>query len=312
MDTTPRIIVVPQYPTKLRYQEWWFEEFSVYLRPYFSDVIMLGEGTVQMIEKADLGGFAPVHRAINFELEQIKEYMALEINPQDILLLNDLSFPGLFAHTLFHKKPNRCFAICHATSKNRYDYFAKQRGAKYPVEKAIGGLFKTIFVASEYHKNKLGWGNLEVVGLPNPPFKPHKSKLKARLVVSASRPNLQKVNKKLEKQIESKLKVHVERPNINSWGQYYQFLATSKFLLITSKEDTYGYQIIDALLSGCIPIAPRANSYPELLPTRLLYKDVEHAIQLINTLHWSEVEKELYPLPTVGSFYKRIAEVMLS
>jgi len=37
-----RLIIVPQYPTKLRYQEWWWNELPKEMFNYFDDIIVLG------------------------------------------------------------------------------------------------------------------------------------------------------------------------------------------------------------------------------------------------------------------------------
>jgi hypothetical protein len=37
-----RLIFVPQFPTKLRYQNWWITEFPHQFKNYFDEVITLG------------------------------------------------------------------------------------------------------------------------------------------------------------------------------------------------------------------------------------------------------------------------------
>jgi hypothetical protein len=269
-----RLIFVPQYPTKLRYQEWWISLFQDNLQTCFEKVITLGK-----VEAGNIAfgqDFAPFTQSIQFELLQIEEYLALELLPGDILLLNDLSYPGLFSQVLLHKRPSKCFAICHATSKNKYDYFAKDRNIKYPIEKATSKLFTKIFVGSNYHAKKLGWDNVEVAPLPFPPMKPYEGlaeHARPYKLVTVSRRGIQKHNMHLEKEIESLLNLHINTKSFDNWFSYYRFLGHAKVLLITSKEETYGYQVIDAVKNGCIPIAPAKYSYPELLPPEYLYTD---------------------------------------
>jgi len=273
-DAMARLILVPQYPTKLRYQEWWWTEFPKWFKCFMEKVIVLGQ-SVQDGRRGIGFEFAPTTAAIQFEAQQIKEYMELQLEKDDVLLLCDLSYPGLFANVLFHKRPKKCYAICHATSKNAYDYFAKDRENKYPVEKATAKLFDKIFVGSQYHANKLGWDNIVVHALPNPPFKPvHRDKIYQ--IVNVSRPGIQKRTRRVEKFVQKRTGINILYPGeFHIWDLYYEFLAKSKVLLITSKEETYGYQVVDAILNGCIPIAPRAYSYPELLPDWCLYSTKE-------------------------------------
>lgn len=282
-----RLILIPQYPVKLRYQEWWIQEFIEQYNQYFDKVHVLGP----VINTNNKGRekeseFSPVEQAIQYEIKQISEYMKLELHPDDILLLNDLSFPGLFASVLFHKRPKRCYAFCHATAKNKYDLFQPVRGIKYPVEERMAQLFDGVFVGSEYHARKLGWKNLYVTRLPNYPIwmRPKEiTRTKDRLFACASRPSKQKVTKKIERALEKRYDTKIYRPNASSWEEYFQFLQTSKYLLITSKEETYGYQVVDALMNGCIPLAPRKYSYPELLSDRFLYRDYHELVSKIES-----------------------------
>ena len=274
-----RIILVPQFPTKLRYQEWWFDRLPEEFSQYFEEVIVLGGDANYTIESAGKH-FAPVTASIAFELLQIQIYNELELRKDDYLLLCDLSFPGLFANMLFIKRPAHCFAICHATSKNAYDFYSGCRKAKYPTEKALASMFDGIFVATEYHKNKLNWNNLIVQAFPNPPFD-CEVHTKIYPIVSVARDSVQKRTKHIEREIVKAFDTIIFTPSESTWEGYYKFLAKSKVLLITSKEETYGYQVVDAILNGCIPVAPNHFSYPELLPPEYLYNTIGECVNII-------------------------------
>ena len=300
-----RLILVPQYPTKLRYQEWWWEEFPKQFAKFFSKVIVLdGNGSEGM--KAPGSNFAPAAQSVLFEMEQIKQYLSLKLEKDDILLLNDLSFPGFFSTVLFHKRPSKCFAICHATSKNKYDYFVEMRSVKYPIEKSTARLFDKIFVATKYHADKLNWSNLAIQAFPLPPFKG--AQLDKRYdIVSVSRPGKQKRNHQLETQLQYDLHKHIVTPIVTTWREYYNFLAKSRILLITAKEETYGYQVIDAIANNCIPIAPNALSYPELLSKDYLYNTYNELKEIIHTVvHNGLPIPKLLVQDSAQMFYKNI------
>ena len=76
----------------------------------------------------------------------------------------------------------------------------------------------------------------------------------------------------------------MNRPISDSWEDYYRVLAYSKILLITAQEETFGYQVIDAVLNGCIPIAPNKFSYPELIPRNYLYDSPEELLDIIEAV----------------------------
>jgi hypothetical protein len=310
-----RLILVPQYPTKLRYQEWWFTQLPIEFSKHFHEVIVLGGDLDIRAERAREGDFSPVNDSIVFETFQIREYLALSLAQDDVLLLCDISYPGFFVNVLHHKKPNKCFAICHGTSKNNLDYFFDTRYSKFPMESASAKLFDGIFVATEYHKKKLKWwGNVIVQPFPFPPFMgegPLNKGHRHNTIVSVARQTIQKVTKTIEKAVEREYG-KIVRSDCKDWWEYIFFLQNSKILLITSKEETYGYQAIDAILNGCIPVAPRRYSYPELLPDFLLYEDKEDLIVLLDWLDTNPNRNQpvLWVEEQAKNFYSNLANIM--
>lgn len=220
--------------------------------------------------------FSPLKEAGKYEAEQIREYLSLEITKDDVVLHCDLSFPGLFHQALLLKKPGRAVAICHATSLNESDVWSDVWLKKWPFELASAALYDHVVVATKYHADKIGWGNVRVLGaLPSPPdhILPEPSQWSrddGERFVSVSRPGIQKTNKEVEDAL-FRMGHVVHRKQCDSWKDYFHFLDESNFMVITAREETYGYQVVDALSRGCIPIAPRHCSYPELLPSRCLY-----------------------------------------
>lgn len=281
-----RMIFVPQYPTKMRYQEWWFEEFQKQFAKHFDEVRTLIGNPYTSRTRGEAEMFSPVNPSIRFELSQIDEYLDLYIRSDDILFLADTSFPGFFANVLHHKKPEKCFAFCHATSLNNYDYFENVRSSKYPVEHGQSIIFNKIFVGSVYHQEKIKWYNTIVTRLPKPPFDffdELKKNEKIYNFVSVSRPTKQKVDLDLEEKVMRNLGSQIRRQDFSTWFEYYEFLSAARCLVITAKEETFGYQVMDAIMCGCIPICPNKFSYPELLPREYLYNDEKELLELLES-----------------------------
>jgi len=299
-----RIIFVPQFPAKMRYQEWWHREFFKEFIKHFDEVVVLGESLTDYEDNRDKRLFSPVEQSISFEYQQIHQFLNIRLENDDILFLADISFPGLFSNVLYHKPMKNCFAFCHATSKNAFDYFAPVRKSKWLVETGHSKLFKKVFVATKYHQEKLGWKNTEVVGLPKPPFKTFKEK-KIYDIISVSRPCRQKVNKRLERFIEKSLKTKIVRKECSTWKEYYKFLSQGKVLLITTNEDTFGYQALEAVMNNTSVIAPDKFSYPELLPKPFLYPaGSELRIDFLDTV------PNLLNQDLINNFYNNIIRIM--
>lgn len=314
-----RIIFVPQFPSELRYQAWWFTEFPKQFRKRGFEVLTLGENYADLIQlrRSTFDMFSPINQAIEFETEQIREYMLLDIQDDDILFLADLSFPGLFANALYHKECNIMYAFCHATSINNYDYFSDIAYSKFPVESSHAMLFDTVFVGSKYHQDKLPWKNTKVTYLP---FQPYDGSVemfvpKKHEFMSASRSSVQKVDMDLENKIERITGKKIFRPTSNSWEEYFANLRSSNVLLITAREDTFGYQIIDAIRNGCYPLARNSFAYPEILPKEFLYNDFDELISRLDCLCIGDDEFQAsIPRPLckkqMDKFYDVICEEM--
>lgn len=298
----------------MRYQEWWFWKLPMEFTAAGYDVHVLGKDKAhEMIHRRTVPNntamFSPVGMAIEFECAQIEEYMSMKVDKSDILFLADISFPGLFCDVLFHKRPDTMFAYCHATSMNYKDYFAEDRDLKFPIETTHSKLFDKIFIGSEYHQEKLGWGNTVVTYLPFHPFVSYE-KPKIHDIVSASRPTPQKVNADIEREVEA-VYSKIVRKGVKTWREYFSFLSESKVLLITSFEDTFGYQIVDAIMNGCTPIAPNRCAYPELLPKEYLYNDTEELFILLDNVLWGLLEPpKLLCEDAMNNFYNKIIKEM--
>ncbi len=331
----PRIIFVPQFPTMMRYQEWWMWKFPEEFEKAGYEVITMGNINDRGIRsnygyKIGSKNFSPIRSSIAFEMSQIQDYMDLKLRDDDILFLADLSFPGNFANVLYHKKPKHCYTFCHATSLNDFDYFQKSRHSKFQVERGHAYLFNKVFVGSRYHAEKLLYNewpkNIIVTNLPFPPksiipavqfqrslrgSERLPSTNKKNFMMSAARPSMQKVDTVLEDAVEEFFHERIYRKNFHAWNTYAQALRESRVLLITAREETFGYQVVDAILSGCIPVAPKAFSYPELLPNHLLYNNLTDLLDILNEIKAGQYDiPELLCKPRMIKFYDNIIKIM--
>lgn len=311
-----RIIFVPQYPSHLRYQEWWLSIFTKEFEKHFDEVIVLGNSVVKDNKIYDSEMFSPINRAIDFETEQINEYMNLELKEDDVLFLSDISFPGIFCNVLYHKRPSKMFAFCHATSLNKFDYFEPISKDKFKTESHHASLFDKIFFGSQYSLDKTGWKNGVVTALPDSPkdlIVPSTNKFRPIDMVSVCRINKQKVDIRLENKIEEDFG-KIRRETVSDWASYNQLLSNSKVLIISSSEDTFNYTILDAIRCGCIPLAPSRLCFPEILPKFFRYDNYK---QLHGMLHFNLIIKHIKkPFPKIicqdkiDNFFENIIKIM--
>ena len=163
-------------------------------------------------------------------------------------------------------------------------------------------LFDKIFIGSKYHYEKLtelglpckfDGLKLKILGLPNPPMPTFKEEKKHN-IISVSRPCYQKVNQEIEEAIEREFG-KIVRKECNTWEEYYKFLSSGKILLISSREDTFNYTLLEAINNNTIVLAPNDIVFPELLDSNYLYNNVD---DLSNIIFSCLTEKE-YKVPSI-------------
>jgi len=286
MSEVERLYFVPQYPAKMRYQEWWYWYLPKGFQEYFDEVIVIAPDIVR-IKEAPLELFSPIDETIEFEAEQLKKFIKHDTQDTDYVFFADISFAGLMPQVIYLKRKGKKFGFCHATSLNKYDYFAPVRQGKFMQEVGIMKMLDGVFVSSHYHKTKLissrKYGiqylknKIKVVGLPKPPFKTYRER-KEYDVLYAGRLTKQKFNKMLWNTVLN-LGLKARLTFFKSWEEYYRGLSKAKVVLMMSREETYGYQVIEAIMNNSVVLAPNCCSFPELLPEEYLYKNKDDFVE---------------------------------
>lgn len=312
-----RLIYAPQFPSDMRYQSWHLPKFTQEFEKEFDEVKVLGlDYLIKEKHKVtyNYDMFSPITQAIEFETAQINDYIRLDIKENDVLYLADISFPGLFCNVLYHKRPPKMFAYCHASSINTHDYFEKESLQKFRIEGAHAAMFDKIFFGSRYSLDKTKWANGEVVALPDSPktliYNTHQERRNID-IVSVCRPNIQKVDSELESQVEKDFgKIHREK--VETWYDYSKLLSRSKVLLISSKEDTFNYTILDAIRCGCTPLVPNKLCFPEILPKFHRYDNIDNLKQKLYfiTNRGNEVIPQIKCQDKVDNFFENICKIM--
>jgi len=307
-----KLFIIPQLPIKMRYQGFWWREMFENLKEYFNEVELLSEWWYETVLEASKDDFSNVRMSIKTELEHTNVFLNKleDFKEDDILLHCDLSFPGFFHNILHHYPIKNAFCYCHATSLNNLDYFKNVRKTKWLYEKATIGLYKKVFVGSEYHRKKLNQKNVITVGVPKPPYETFKEE-KIYDIISVARNNEQKITKKLEDLVEKDFGPII-RKKCDTWEDYYKFLSQGKILLITAKEETFGYSALEANMNNTVVLAPNAFSYPELFKEEYLYKDYEELKNKITNILNSENYKvpKMNNIELVENFYENISKIM--
>jgi len=78
----------------------------------------------------------------------------------------------------------------------------------------------------------------------------------------------------------------LDQPNVDfTFGEtkdkHKKTLSQAKIILSCSKQETFGYAVMNSVLSGCIPVLPNSECYPEFFKKTCLYNNHEEAKQMI-------------------------------
>ena len=277
------LVIIPQYPVLMRYQEWWLHELCNHLSPLH----VINPNVSSPQTHREIKQFSIVTPAVEYELRQIQHlHNLLETLPENtVLFFADISFPGLFVGyvPLIKKlRPDvKLVGFCHATSANYKDFWEPVRNVKHVLEQFVFDFFDVVFVSTEYHANKLckhfSIDKTKIIityGLPVHPllfeFKTDNKTKKCKTVVITSRIDPQKIDMVEYDEITRICQKHgvevvITQKVCSSWESYYNTIAKSSLLIMTGLEDTFGYPCLEATLLKTPILAPRRCCYPEIL-----------------------------------------------
>lgn len=286
------LVIFPQYPAKMRYQEWWFKELPKRLGEHFDDVLMIS-GQLSREEYSG-SSFSPLKASVLWEAGQIKDAINI-INPDDILFFCDVSYPGFVPQLVYHFKDNKKFGFCHATALNFGDIFRSVALDKYRQEYSAMNQMTGIFYGTQYSMHKHG-GDLKngyVVGLPMMPYDVSGiSRIPIHDVGIATRMDPQKVDQDLLKVLmDSDLDISFhDHTTSDLWHDYFSWIASCRVILSIAREETYGYVSQDASKLNVPFIAPNKFGYQEVVKRGLRYNDSSEMMELISVYRDAEFD----------------------
>lgn len=285
------ISVLPQLPCENRYTEDWIRVWTRELRNLDVPFIMLGDDKAVPVTKY----FTDPKKALDHEANQIR--LLCNIPPMNIFCL-DVEFPGLISPAIqalrLMNSGLKAYGYLHAGSWCNGDVWSDTPG-RYPMDRVMFDVFNKIFVASNYHKNKIQdyygeeFDNVEVVGFPfykqdvldyvsSLPFKEkHGILINGRVEQS----NIEIVDVLRKRFSDQK----IQFVNAKSRAEYYSQLNQAKVVLSLKTEETFGIGPLEAYTLGGIPLSPNKFAYSEVISDeRLLYEGEDDLMDKLDYL----------------------------
>jgi len=302
-----RVIIVPQLKIAMRYTDWWADLFFDELKNRLGgstgwQVVML-EGSNSSKKKgtasstvATVSSLEKFQQAmVEHELKMITSLKNMDLEPTDILVCLDVCTPGLIASFLQNIQRNKrpaTMGFCHGSSFNTGDMY---HGSRQVFDLACMSVFNRILVATNYHADKLTYAGVDHCKIrvsnafPDNPYylnSPLLPRTTNRFSDKNPVNNVAIVDRFGQKRNNALIKEFTDFANqkgipyqlhdlygvYDTWEKYIDFLSCCHYMLVTTCEETYGYQVRDALFAGVIPICPASLSFPEVLNPVCLYE----------------------------------------
>ena len=321
------LYVLPQLPVKNRYTEDWISVWSRELRLLKKDFRILGD--IEISAPLTKYFTNPVE-ALKYECNQISDLIKFA-SPHDKIFCLDTDFPGLLSAAIPVLKlvnPDlKFYGYLHAGSWCDGDIFEGNAGKSW-MERALLDIFDKIFVATNYHKEKiqryLTWmddyyhmtrfDDIEVVGFPFYKedvyryVKPLPYDKKDIILINGRR---EQSNMGLISKISNSFRNRlVTVALVESRADYYKALNQAKIVISLKTEETFGIGQLEAHVLGSIPLCPNKFAYPETIgDERLLYNDekdlmdkLDYLLTLKENLFKIDIEKYRHTIAKCMSF----------
>lgn len=308
------IWIAPIMPIKCRYSEWWNRLFRDELKkrlnvcPMTSDIydVQLLANPLGMNVYLSFNNTTDFFIAqTTFEVDHSLTYLSekiLQVSNHDTILVLDAVTPGLVASYLQTYKPCKVVGICHATGLNNRDIFDKHRN-RVAFDMANLRIFDELVVASDYHRQKLVSGLIDeeedncedsyawvksLGALPDNPILSQLDVLRKGVNIQhkggcvVDRRGSQKRNDEVLAFLKQFGKPVTDiHGACDNFRDFYETLVKFRYMVVTAQEETYGYQVQEAMRLGVIPLCPNRLCYPQFVPARYLYEDKYHLLRLV-------------------------------
>lgn len=305
-----KLHILPIEPLVERYSAQWIEWFYQYLSNHPQIDYKFYEPYNYLTHKISAeikhGQFLDILETNQYKTDQLHEILIAiekkEVRDHDVILLHDGWFPGIemlgYVRDCLGLKI-KIVAMMHAGSYDPHD-FLHQHGVQSwgaDLENSWFSLYDKILVATHYHKEllihtrKVNPDKINVVFFPMLTDWVKSAEKDKNLVVFPHRIAPEKQYELFEhledsaKRDGGKLKFITTKHNPDqSKTAYWYTLAQSTFAVSTALQETWGIAMIEAVLSGCVPIVPHRLSYKELYPPCFQYGDCSvgiHNVELI-------------------------------
>jgi len=265
----------------MRYTEQWYE--------WFKEIFQSSGYELEWIEgesiNSDLeGSFLDWQKTFIWKFQQLKELFKHDLTNDDWIFIPDGEMPGSEAieyYRKFKEENVNVAQIWHAGTYDKWD-LTYQKGLERvgsKLEEVWMDVADLIFVATSYHKNLITKNRhvnpdkIKVTGLPvdvENLWENYRSEDKKKKVVFTGRLSEEKGVEKARKLKEksSTYEVIFTQEEMYPKEEYYNLLGEAEFVYAPSKQETFGYGVVEGMAMGAKPIVPDGLSFADYVPEK--------------------------------------------
>lgn len=320
--------LMPLEPIEERYTGQWYE--------WFPEVLGLEGIEYEMIDgeavESELEGeffLDPIATNI-WKSTQLRNLLGRidngEVTDGDTIFFFDLWYPGIESLAYIRDLTGIEFEIAgvlHAGTYDPHDLTAQAGMDSWgqDLENSWFSFIDTAFVATMYHKNLLmkqrkTWEmDLQVTGLPVDIKRLVKMRSEGERndrVVFTGRQSDEKGWPFIRELRQKGYNVFSTLSYDFDKDEYYEFLADSKAVIAPSKQETFGYGVVEGMALGCEPIVPDALAFQQTVPDGSRYEYRESAERRVRELTVEgKTRWEIVPRRLMRYQYQNVIKQML-
>jgi glycosyltransferase involved in cell wall biosynthesis len=274
---------LPLEPLENRYTiDWWWQFDKIFKKHRVKYVKI--DGDVKT-ESTDGVNFLDWNTTFQYKFNQLSKLFSYDLKDDDWIFVADGEFPGLEALEYYRKMTKKKFKIAsiwHAGTYDINDMTFKNGLEKIgkPMEEVLFDICDKIFVATNYHKKLISDNRMVdkdkiiVTGLPIDYYglRKYKNDLKHGIIFTgrlAPEKGLDIIN-----ELENKA-LHIHKAIQFNYNKktYLNRLGMSKIVIAPSKQETFGYGVVEGMAMDCYPIVPNGLSFIDYVPREYRYDD---------------------------------------
>lgn len=298
-----KIYYLPFEPIDRRYTAQWYRWFrEVFEREGIDFEYIDGEPVESSVGNRF---FLDMKATFVWKFEQLRQLFKKELKDGDIVFLAEGEFPGIEAIEYFRKVYDvdvKIVGIWHAGTYDSWDLL-KQKGltrvGKH-LEEVWMDIADLVFVATQYHKDLIlrerivDEDKIKITGLPVDVRELRKyEKERKEGIVFTGRLGVEKGYDIVCELRRKGFDIFATQEYNLSKEQYYELLGGMKVVFAPSRQETFGYGVIEGMSMNCIPVVPDGLSFTDYVPSKWRYQDNDEMVEMLRKAMECEGE-EMY------------------